>query len=576
MSRRRKETSTKAPAASACENLDAAAHAHGGGDRYWLAGFLLLAFLIGIVEIEDPDIWWHLRTGQLMIERGEIPRTDWFTYTNPESPWIDLHWMFQLLVAALWALGGAPALVLAKSLFGLGAFAVALCVRRANQSWRLAVACWLPSLLIFSGRNQVRPEMFTFLFLAMVLAIVFLAQRRPRLVWWLPLIQWLWVNTHGLFILGLVVWGSFLIEIAVRWFSLVPSSEPKPSRADLRRWTGVSVCLAMATLLNPYGLQGAMFPLVLFQRIEGENREFYAQFAGEFEGLQEFLARYGLLAGLANLTILMIWVLLVLGGISFVRLWRRGKINVLRILLFAAFGYLAWRSSRNSSLLAIVGGMILQANFGDLSDGAPLNQTSRFGRIALASCLGLLIASLPTNIFWALARSESPRRFGWNEVPHIFSHKAAEFLGRDGMPSRVFPIDQGEAAVYIFHNGPERRVFADGRLEVNTRETLDRYLKIRRQMIARDPELRSSLQEGVEPDQEGRRETPALLIDVAAREWGGVSLDPNFRLVHFDGVALVFLDVEQAERLQLPAIPIDEKIVDLARLRSRNRRVEGD
>jgi hypothetical protein len=46
--------------------------------------------------------------------------------------------------------------------------------------------------------------------------------------------------------------------------------------------------------------------------------------------------------------------------------------------------------------------------------------------------------------------------------------------------------------------------------------------------------------------------------------------------VHFDGVALVFLASEQAERLRLPAIAIDEEVLALARLRALNRRVEND
>ncbi len=66
------------------------------------------------------------------------------------------------------------------------------------------------------------------------------------------------------------------------------------------------------------------------------------------------------------------------------------------------------------------------------------------------------------------------------------------------------------------------------------------------------------------------------MIDVAAAEWAGVASDPQFRPVYFDGVALVFLDVEQAERLDLPAIAIDQEIVALARRRSMNRRVEND
>lgn len=576
MSRRRKPSKPSAPPAAALPTGMPEVLLRQRGDRYWLAAFLVLAFLIGIVEIEDPDIWWHLRTGQLIFERGEIPRTDWFTYTNPESPWIDLHWTFQLFVAALWAVGGAAALVLAKSLCGAAAFAVALSVKGAKGSWRQAVACWLPSLLIFSGRNQVRPEMFSFLLLAAVLAVVFHARRRPQLVWALPLIQLVWVNVHGLFVLGLVVWGCFLADAAVRWLRPASAGGEKPDRADFRRWAGVTIGSALASLLNPYGYHGAVFPFVLLQRIQGEKRAFYQQFAGEFSGIQEFLNEYGLLATLTNATLVMLWVLFLLGAISFLRLLWRGKFNVLRTLLFASFAYLAWQSSRNSTLFAIAGGMAVRENFGELAEGAKAASGSRLGRIALASCLGLLLASLPTNIFWTLARSESPRRFGWGETPNLFPHEAAKFLGREGMPSRVFPVDQGEAAVYVFHNGPQRTVFADGRLEVNTPETLSRYLEIRVQMIKGSGDLRASLTEGVEPGPDGRRETPALMIDVGAAEWSGVASDPNFRPVFFDGVALVFLDVKQAQRLGLAAIPINEEVVALARRRSRNQRVEDD
>ncbi|HVX60711.1 MAG TPA: hypothetical protein VHC19_08915 [Pirellulales bacterium] len=575
MSRRRKEKQTTASSPPAPVNSAEAAPAE-SGDRLWLAAFLLLAFLVGIVEVEDPDIWWHLRTGQLIVERGEIPRTDWFTYTNPESPWIDLHWTFQLCVAALWALGGSPAWVLAKSFCGAAAFGVAMSVKRTQGTWRQAVACWLPSLLMFSGRNQVRPEMFSFLFLAASLAIVFSAQRHPRRVWALPLIELAWVNAHGLFVLGFVVWGCFLADAAVRWLRRAKAGVEAPSGADWRRWAGVTLGMVLASLANPYGYRGALFPFVLLQRIQGEQRAFYQQFAGEFDGLPEFLSRYGLLAALTNVTLCMTLVLLALGAVSFIRLWRRGSWDALRALLFAAFAYLAWQSSRNSALFAIAGGMIVRENFGELAARSPPSPGSRGGRLALACCLGMLLASLPTNIFWALARSESPRRFGWGEVPNVFSHEAAKFLGQAGMPRRVFPVDQGEAAVYIFHNGPQRRVFADGRLEVNTPETLARYIEIRRKMINRSGNLRASLREGIEPGADGRQETPALLIDVAAAEWAGVASDPQFRPVYFDGVALVFLDVEQAERLDLPAIAIGQEILALARRRSMNQRVEND
>lgn len=553
------------------------------GDWLWLAALLLLAFLVGCVEIEDPDLWWHLRTGQLIYERGEIPRHDWFTYTNPESEWIDLHWGFQLIAAALWSLGGAAALVSAKALVQTAAISIAVFAGRGEASWRRAAACWLPALLVFSGRNQVRPEMFSFLFLAVELAIVANLRRKPRLAWLLPAIQAIWINVHGLFILGLVVWGCFLADAIFRcWQRNRNVSSREAKQDDLRLWAGVTVGMLAASLANPYGYRGALFPFTLLRRIQGSDRDFYRQFAEEFDGLGEFIAAHGLGAALTNVTIAMSFVLAFLGVVSLVRLARRGRFDIYRALVFAAFAYLAWQSSRNSALFAIAGGWVVASNFAELASTAPSAkpQRFRFGAVALAATLGLLIVSMPTDLFWELARSESPRRFGFGEVPNLFAHESAEFLGREGMPQNVFPVDQGEAAVYIFHNGPERRVFADGRLEVNSREVLEGYQELRVRMARAsdkpDPKLLESLMQSIPPDAEGRREPPAILIDVGAQEWTGLAADDRFRAVHFDGVALVFLTVEQADRLRLPAIAIDEEVLALARLRARNRRVEDD
>lgn len=579
MSRRRRTAKKGRDEATSRSPEQLATAAPRGGDWPWLAAFLLLAFLIGCVEIEDPDIWWHLRTGQLIVERHEIPRHDWFTYTNPESAWIDLHWGFQLIVAGLWSLGGAAALTAIKALLGAAALGIAVFTSRGGASWRRTVACWLPAALIFSGRNQVRPEMFSFLFLAVELAIVAKLRERPQRAWWLPAIQAIWINVHALFVLGLVAWGCFLADAVVRRLRTDRRRLAKQPPDDFRLWAGVTLAMATASLVNPYGYRGAVFPLTLLGRIQGVDRDFYRQFAGEFDGVAEFIGAHGLLAGLTNVTIAMTLLLAALGAASFVRLAWRGRFDLYRALVFAAFGYLAWQSSRNSALFAIAGGWVVARNFAELSPAetpAPSPRRFHFGAVALAASLGLLIASMPTDVFWALARSESARRFGFGEAPNLFAHDSARFLGREGMPQNVFAVDQGEAAVYIFHNGPERRVFADGRLEVNSREVLAKYQAIRTQMARSDPQLLESLRQTAPPGADGRREAPALLIDVGAREWTGVAKDQRFRPVYFDGVALVFLTSEQAKRLQLPAIAIDEEVLERARRRAMNRRVEND
>lgn len=547
----------------------------GRAEWLWYVGLLTLTFLVGCVQIEDPDIWWHLRTGQLIFERGEVPRTDWFTYSNPDSPWIDLHWGFQLIAAALWSLGGAAALVVFKSLLGTATFVIALLAgRRGWPAWQ-NVAFWLPSLLIYSGRNLVRPEMFTFLFLAAELAIVVHAPRRPRLVWLLPPLQVLWINMHGLFVLGLIIWFCFLAGESVRvlpqWISsrfkwpsrtadrkaALAGGDYSPSRR--REWLAITALMLAAALCNPYGLDGALFPWTLLKRIQGADHPFYIQFSTEFRGFPEFVNTYGVARLFVNLTTSCLIVLFVLGVFSFVPHVARHKVNWFRAFVFAAFAHLAWQASRNSVLFALVGGVVLRANVGEWLETLlrPPRRRFHLGPVLAAAVLGLLMIGVPLDLLTTQRRAEIPRLFGFGEIPGAFAHDAARFLGREGMPQRCFAVDEGAAAVYIFHNGPERRVFADARLEVNTRRTLERYLEIERQLALSDPQFVESLTEGISPGPGGSVETPALLISlryllsdpVLA---GGVARLRGFRTVYVDNVAMVLIDDEQAEQLHLP------------------------
>ena len=78
--------------------------------------FLILAFLLGVFRLKDTDFYWHLRTGDLIRQLGTIPRVDFYTFTRAGSPWIDLHWVFQVCISWIYERGGVPALTLAKCL----------------------------------------------------------------------------------------------------------------------------------------------------------------------------------------------------------------------------------------------------------------------------------------------------------------------------------------------------------------------------------------------------------------------------------------------------------------------------
>ncbi|MFO1022879.1 MAG: hypothetical protein U0903_19610, partial [Planctomycetales bacterium] len=88
-------------------------------DAVWfgqIAPYMLFAltFLMCIFPMRDTDFFWHIKTGELIWQKMTIPSHDWYTYMDADRPWIDLHWGFQLLMAALYGVGGANAAILLK------------------------------------------------------------------------------------------------------------------------------------------------------------------------------------------------------------------------------------------------------------------------------------------------------------------------------------------------------------------------------------------------------------------------------------------------------------------------------
>ena len=127
---------------------------------------LCWTFLLACTPMFDMDVWWHLRTGQLIWEGKGIPVHDWFTVFDSGRAWIDLQWGFELLLAPLYAVGGGPALILLKAASLTLAVALAWFASGDRIPAPLKAACWLLPILAITGRGDVRPELLTLVFLA--------------------------------------------------------------------------------------------------------------------------------------------------------------------------------------------------------------------------------------------------------------------------------------------------------------------------------------------------------------------------------------------------------------------------
>src|SRR5579875_3185811 len=44
----------------------------------------------------DPDIWWHLRDAQILVNTHHFIRHDLFSYTAAGAPWMNHEWLAEL------------------------------------------------------------------------------------------------------------------------------------------------------------------------------------------------------------------------------------------------------------------------------------------------------------------------------------------------------------------------------------------------------------------------------------------------------------------------------------------------
>lgn len=518
--------------------------------RGFIAALLAWVFVLGVTPMIDTDIWWHLRTAELMWEQKTIPQTDWFTYVDWDQPWIDLHWGFQLLMLSVYNIAGVPGLVFAKAAALTAAGALGWFATGKSLSPTVRALCWIAPIICMSGRALERPEMLSLFFLAYWLWVIPRLESRPGLIWTLPAVQLVWVNCHALFVLGLVVGGCYVADRIVRGmighrFGLSPlRNGPRPMtlfRAGL--------LTLLACFVNPYVEEGALFPATLYRKFS-IDQEIYGGIVGEFLSPAHHLRTVGLKSFYLDAELFLFAITL----ISF--LWllaSRRKWSVYRMLLFAGFSHLAWEASRNTNIFSLVSGVILVANLEDLlrpqaviaaDRPAWWRSCRRCDQAGLAVACGLILCVV-TN-YWGMWTGEG-KYFSWHEKHDWYMHDAARFAGRPGMPAAAYVSNFGQAAVYLYHNGPERRVFMDGRLEVARVETFKLNQFLMQAMTTGNPAWGTAMMA-----QSG--ELPAVLLDsrYSRRQINGLMQTPGWRLVYADTTGAVFVTDEVADSLKLP------------------------
>ncbi len=285
--------------------------------------------------VVDPDAFWHLATGKLILKTGEIPKVDPFSWTAPGRSWIAHEWLTELLFATLYNIGRWPALVAyAIVTITLSWAIVAGTCRRlgASTGWTNAVTLFAALSCLHTW--GARPQMLSLLFGAIYADLFVRAwQGRPKLLWWCTPIMLVWCNAHGGYMFGITLLLLFCCGLAAERITLrvFPSMRVGVANvsAGLLRHSFFALAATIAiSLINPNGIDGFLYPFSYL----GDNastRYIEEWFSPTFARLQWWP----------------FFALLAIAAVSIVKL--RRSIPIYAVVGMAIYGALGIQSVRN-------------------------------------------------------------------------------------------------------------------------------------------------------------------------------------------------------------------------------------
>ncbi len=217
-----------------------------------LAG--LLSSLAIIRGLFDPDYFWHLATGRLILETGRIPSVEPFSFTWAGRPWVPDQWLADVLLDLMRrGLGAGLTLLLFGILAAAAIGIVGESVRRSGVRGTAIVAVSLLTAATLATQVTARPQVLSFPLLALTIAILIRAgPESPRLLWLLPPIFLAWANLHGFFVIGLGIGFVYLVATFL-------GRTPMASRRSVV--LGVAVACLVATAVTPSGPAGIPYAL---------------------------------------------------------------------------------------------------------------------------------------------------------------------------------------------------------------------------------------------------------------------------------------------------------------------------
>lgn len=431
----------------------------------WIAitAVTLFAGVFALEQIYNYDLWWHLRSGEWILDNGRIPFSDPFSFSTEGAPWSNTAWLGGVVFALINRLGGLDSLIIFKAaLIGLSFGGACLYLIRQGVNPYLAVLVLGYAIVVARFRFLLRPLVFMFPFaLLLFWVLAGPATRREKASFLLVPFTIFWVNLHGSAYLapafaGLLFCETVLNSLIERW---------KKITAFEFSLFGFLLAgsLALAILITPFGYSALryVFDVVVMGDILTQNLEVEEHLPLVWQDHKMYSA------------------LLVVTAASFLTNWR--KTRLFFMLVFLATAWMSLSSVRFVGLASFFQAIFLCLNLQSISErlkSSHENKLRKYQHFFLP----------PVVLFGAVFSFQStftPEKvYQWGPGVNTSRYPvgAVNFLRKEDFKGNLFNVwtDGG----YLLWRLPGSRTFIDGRGLPAQLELQDRFEKFSRQELS--------------------------------------------------------------------------------------------
>ena len=414
--------------------------------RHWLKlsitfFFSLLVFFFGLNKINfiTADIGRHLVNGRLLVEQNTLVSTNHYSYTMQDKLVTNHHWLSGVIFYLVFQAAGFNGLSVFYAILLATTFSFFFLIGKSRANWWSVALVTVLSLPLIGLRTEIRPEIFSLLFLGLETWLLLRLVKKKQFQWWgwliFAIIQVLWVNTHLFFFLSWGVVGAMLIQQLLL--------KNKPAIKFLVILLGIVIG---ASFISPFGYRSVIEPLFILQDFGyklAENQTLFFMIK-RFSTLRYW---HGLLAALLGL------------GAGGYLIWRRHWQYLFTSLLLISFAVFALAMNRFVPMLGL-----MMIAFGSPVMGELLKKS-------LAPFLTVILLLIFTVSGSYLSPFE--RGFGVGLLPH--AENSAQFFKQQNLSGPIF--NNYDIGGYLIHQlFPGQRVFVDNRPEAYSPQFFQKYI----------------------------------------------------------------------------------------------------